>query len=227
MWHSTWITCRSTGAAECCRRLACAGITCTYHQEWEHNWLRSIIGGFGRLFSLRLIALSAPPAMPPCPLRMKRLPWNQAKSRQLQAALDEQLLAILHRRLAGMGIQAGSSTSGSSGSSESSSSGSSSGGCPFHSAAGDAAGAASSAAGAADGGSSSSSGARDILSLAVEASARDGEVDEQMLLSQASAVRHVMLAMPALVLPPLVLPRDCGRSADCIAPFLAHPLPCR
>lgn len=160
---------------------------------------------------------------------MKRLPWNQAKSRRLQAALDEQLLAILHRRLAGMGIQAGSSTSGSSGSSESSSSGSSSGGCPFHSAAGGAAGAASSAAGATDGGSGgSSSGARDILSLAVEASARDGEVDEQMLLSQASAVRHVILAMPALMVLPLVpLLCDCGCSAECVAPFLADPLPRR
>jgi len=121
---------------------------------------------------------------------MKQLPWNQARSQRLQAALDEQLLAILHRRLAAMGIQAGKNSSSSSSSSSSGGSGSNAGACPFHSAAGSAAGPAGSSAAAdgeeaLEGGMSSSSGARDILSLAVEASARDGEVDEQMLLSQA------------------------------------------
>ena len=105
--------------------------------------------------------------------RLKLLPWNQAKTQRLQAALDDQLLAILHRRLAAMGVRAGGSSSSGGGSS-------SAGGCPFHSAAG-----AGAAAAAAESAGSSGGGARDILSLAVEVSAQGGEVDEQMLLSQA------------------------------------------
>lgn len=115
---------------------------------------------------------------------MKKLPWNQAKARRLQADLDEQLLAILRRRLAAMGMQTGASSS----SGSASSSGSSGGGCPFHSAAGAADGAAAAAVAAASGsGASNTSGsseARDILSLAVETSAREGAVDERELLSQ-------------------------------------------
>lgn len=125
--------------------------------------------------------------------RLKLLPWNQAKSKRLEAELDAQLLAILRRRLAAMGMRAG-------GSSAAAASGSSA--CPFHAAAPEASQEAAAggaqqqgppeegAAGAAAGQAQGVGGARDILSLAVELSAQGGAVDEQMLLSQVRGGRR-------------------------------------
>lgn len=115
-----------------------------------------------------------------------------------------------------MGVRAGGSASSRGASSSSGASGST-GGCPFHSSA------AAAGAGAADAdavaSAAGSSGARDILSLAVEVSGQSGEVDEQMLLSQARRL-HVASAW-ARWLPPAA---GCTlAAAECLPPALLLP----
>lgn len=122
---------------------------------------------------------------------MKHLPWNQDKTRRLQAEYDRQLLPILLKRLSEMGIEVSAEEQQRLLSGQSSRPSSSSGKCPIpgiHTT-------SSSTSTAQHGSSSSSSGAaqcpmavaastealmsdsRDILSLAVRLSQQQGAAD--------------------------------------------------